>query len=354
MRSESEIIERIWRRLPTSAPGRTCAWLRLGVGDDAAVLRDSFPANAGKVAADLVLSCDAFLENVHFLADVHPPDAIGYKALARATSDLAAMGATPRFFMLTLALPPSRTSAWLDGVIKGMARAAREYGMLLIGGDTSQNPTVMMSITVGGDVPSGRALTRSGARPGDGIYVSGTLGAAQLGLELVLRGLHRDRRWKRLLEQHLRPKIQLELGKWLIGAPNSDSTASTATDTSDGLSTDLTHICEASGVSARIFATQIPSVKLPASLPRHRFDPLELALHGGEDYQLLFTVPPSREHQIPKTFRGTRITKIGEILNAKSGRRSTSIELVGEDGKKTPLIPRGWDSFRVTSRKSKR
>jgi thiamine-monophosphate kinase len=354
MRRESEIIEKIYSRLPTQARGRAGAWLELGVGDDAAVLRDGFSASSEKAACDLVLSCDAFLENVHFLADVHPPDAIGYKALARATSDLAATGAAPRFFMLTLALPPSRTGAWLDEVIKGMARAAREYGMLLIGGDTSQNATVMMSITVGGDVPSGRALTRSGARPGDGIYVSGTLGTAQLGLELVLRGLHRDRRWKRLLEPHLRPNIQLKLGRWLVGTLNGHSIASAATDTSDGLSTDLIHICAASGVSARIFATQIPSVKLSASLPLHRFDPVELALHGGEDYQLLFTAPPSREHQIPKSFRGTRITKIGEILNAKPGRRSGSIQLVGADGKKTPLPARGWDSFRVDSRESKR
>jgi thiamine-monophosphate kinase len=354
MRSESQIIQRIWSRLPTSAPGSTGVWLRLGVGDDAAVLRKGFPVGSSNAATDLVLSCDAFLENVHFLADVHPPDAIGYKALARATSDLAAMGATPRFFMLALALPAGRTGAWLDGVVKGMAHAARNFGMVLIGGDTSLSASAIMNMTVGGEVAAGHALTRSGARPGDGIYVSGTLGAAQLGLELVLRRLHRDRRWKPFLEQHLRPKIQLELGQWLAGDRSRHSIASATTDTSDGLSTDLTHICEASGVSARIFAAQIPAVKLPASLDRQRFNPLELALHGGEDYQLLFTVPAAREHQMPKSFRGTRITRIGEIRNAKSGRRSSSIELVGMDGNKTLLLPRGWDSFRVDSRKPKR
>ena len=354
MRNESQIIQRIWRCLPTSARHRTTAWLRLGVGDDAAVLCKAFPAGSRKAASDLVLSCDAFLENVHFLADVHPPDAVGYKALARATSDLAAMGATPRFFMLTLALPPSRTGTWLDSLIRGMARAAREFRMELIGGDSSQNATVIMNLTVGGEVAAGHALTRSGARPGDGIYVSGTLGAAQLGLELVLRRLHRDRRWRRLLRPHLRPKIQLELGRWLAGGARSSPIASVATDTSDGLSTDLTHICQASGVSARIFAKQIPSVKLPTSLARHRFDPLELALHGGEDYQLLFTVPAAHEDQIPKILRGTRISRIGEILKAKPGQRLGAIELVGADGKKALLIPQGWDSFRVASRKSNR
>jgi thiamine-monophosphate kinase len=349
MRTESEIIERISRGLANRRPSSYKAdALLLGIGDDAAVLRGR------RRGHDLALSCDAFLQDVHFLADMDPPDAVGYKALARATSDLAAVGATPRFFMLTLALPPGRTGAWLDGVIKGMARAAREFGMVLIGGDTSRNATILMSITVGGDLPSGRAITRSGAHPGDGIYVSGTLGGAQLGLELVLRGVHRDRRWKQLLNQHLRPKIQIELGKWLTGALNGHRVASAATDTSDGLSTDLTHICQASGVRARIFATQIPSVKLPASLACHRFDPLELALHGGEDYQLLFTVSPAQENQIPKVFHGTQITKIGEILSTKSARRSGSVELVGADGKKIPLVPRGWDSFRVSSRKSKR
>ena len=347
MRSEAEIIDRISRGLANSrASGYKADWLRLGIGDDAAVLR------GGRADDDLVLSCDAFLANVHFLADVHPPDAVGYKALARATSDLAAMGATPRFFMLSLALPPNRTGTWLDGLIKGMARAAREFGMILIGGDTSQNATVVMNLTVGGKVAAGHALTRSGARPGDGVYVSGTLGAAQLGLELVLRGRNRDRRWKRLLEPHLRPKIQLELGKWLAGSKGRRSIASAAMDTSDGLSTDLTHICEASNVRARIFADKIPVVTVPKPLQPLGLDPLELALHGGEDYQLLFTVPASRERQVGRSYRGVQITRIGEIVSAKKNgtrpRRSSGslIELVGASGKATSLTPSGWDHFK--------
>jgi thiamine-monophosphate kinase len=352
MRTESQIIERISRGLANRGASKYKAQaLRLGIGDDSAVLRGSFLARGGRNAKDLVLSCDAFLENVHFLADVHPPDAIGYKALARATSDLVAMGAAPRFFMLTLGLPAKRTDAWLDGLIKGIAQAASEFGMVLIGGDTSQSATVIMNITVGGDASAGRALTRSGARPGDGIYVSGTLGAAQLGLDLILRRLHRDKRWKRLLDPHLRPKIQLELGRLLAGERQGRPIASAATDTSDGLSTDLTHICQASGVSARIFSAQIPAVDVPATLLRYRFNPLELASHGGEDYQLLFTVPAVHERRVPKLFRGTRITKIGEILKAKSGRTSHTIELVDATGKEISLIPQGWDSFRTTPRK---
>jgi thiamine-monophosphate kinase len=295
-----------------------------------------------------VLSCDAFLENIHFLADADPPDAIGYKALARATSDLAAMGAEARFFMLTIALPPSRTAKWLDGVLTGMARAARQFGMLLIGGDTSRNATAVMNLTVGGQASPGRALTRSGARPGDGIYVSGTLGAAQLGLELVLGGMHRSKRWKRLLEPHLRPKIRLDLGFWLAGSGRGEPIASSAIDTSDGLSTDLTHICNASGVRARIFEPQIPAVEVPRALGRLGLNSQKLALHGGEDYQLLFTVPRAQAHHIPRSFRGTKITRIGEILAARLGRSSHTIELVDASGHTTSLTPQGWDSFRET------
>jgi thiamine-monophosphate kinase len=354
MRTESEIIERISSGLANRGASKyKLHALRLGIGDDAAVLRGSFLARGGRTVHDLVLSCDAFLENVHFLGDVQPPDAIGYKALARATSDLAAMGAVPRFFMLSLAIPASRTGAWLDGLIKGMARAAREFGMVLIGGDTSRNRTVIMNLTVGGAVTGGHALTRSGARPGDGIYVSGTLGAAQLGLELVLRKLHRDARWKRLLGQHFRPKIQIDLGRWLAGEGHSRPIASAATDTSDGLSTDLTHICRSSGVSARIFAAKIPAAEVPEPLQRHGLSALDLALHGGEDYQLLFTVPAAQASRMRKGFRGVPITRIGEIVAVKKsggrkGRSGSLIELVDAAGKATSLIPHGWDHFKRT------
>jgi thiamine-monophosphate kinase len=345
MRTESEIIQRIWSRLPTKRGRSKSSWLSLGVGDDAAVIRPSVLSGRDKhTASELVLSCDAFLENVHFLADTHPADTIGHKALARATSDLAAMGATPRFFMLSLALPANRSGKWLDAVLAGMARAAREFGMILIGGDTSQNVTVIMNFTVGGEVAAGRALTRAGAQAGDAIYVSGRLGAAQLGLELIQRGLDRDSRWKRLLVPHLRPRIQLELGRWLAGGSKNQPIASAAIDTSDGLSTDLAHICEVSRVKAQIFAAQIPKVQVPVSLRRQQFEPLELALHGGDDYQLLFTA--SLAHRIPASFRGTSITRIGEIVRGNSRRGRHLIELVDASGQKSHLVAKGWDSFR--------
>src|SRR5438128_8646927 len=150
MLSENEVIEHIRRRFAPRAAVARKSGLLLGIGDDAAVLRPS-----GR--ADCVLTCDAFLENVHFLAAVHPAEAVGYKALARATSDLAAMGATPRYFFLTLGLPDACTGAWFDDFLAGMARAARRFGLILAGGDTTKYPVVVTSLTIFGEVGKGRA-----------------------------------------------------------------------------------------------------------------------------------------------------------------------------------------------------
>src|SRR5271154_7282492 len=206
MPRESQLVEKTARAL---APHRAASSrLKIGIGDDAAIVSHA-------ARTEWALSCDTFLENVHFRLKTHPPDSVGYKALARATSDLAAMGATPRFFLLTLALPTARTGSWLDAFLKGMARASRELGITVIGGGTTQSRTVFIGVTVLGEIAPGRALTRSGARPGDIIYVSGKLGRAQLGLELVLRGHVRDRRMRALVQPHLYPKIRVALGSWL-------------------------------------------------------------------------------------------------------------------------------------------
>lgn len=335
MRDEAELIERIRRGIPSAAARGGASSLRIGIGDDAAVLRP-----AGR--SDWVLTCDAFLEGVHFRADVHPADAVGYKALARATSDLAAMGAVPRFFLLTLALPAPRTGRWLNDFIDGMAKAARRFGLVLAGGDTSRNNRVAVSITVLGEVSPGRAIARSGARPRDLIFVSGRLGAAELGLRLVLRGLQGHPVWRRFLRPHLYPDLRLGLGQWLARR----ELASAMIDTSDGLSTDLGHICDASGVGAKIWKQRIPAVRVPAAL-RERdavFDPLALALHGGEDYELVFTVSPRLCRNIPEVWSssGERVpvTQIGEIV------RGREITLLDANGNATPLRPLGWDHFR--------
>jgi len=330
---EDTLIERIRRRIPSAEGGL----LQLGIGDDAAVLR---PAPG----ADWIVTCDQFLEDVHFLAEAHPPEAVGYKALTRATSDIAAMGARPQLFLLSLVLPMERTGRWLDGMLAGMARAARKYGLRLAGGDTAQssagNPKIGLSITVIGEAERGRTLRRSGARAGDAIFVSGRLGAAQLGLELVLRGLHRERRWKRLMAPHYYPALALDLGQWLA----RHRLVSAMMDISDGLSIDLHRLCRSSGVGARIHATQIPCVTVPNELRALRLNALRLALDGGEDYALLFTVPKRLAARIPRAFRGTKLTCIGEMV------RGRGVKLIAADGKSSPLEPLGWDHFRQRAR----
>jgi len=328
MNAEKKLIERIANAIPFRAWSPHHAALRLGIGDDAAVLRP--PRHA-----EWVLTCDAFLENVHFLLRVHTPEAVGYKSLARATSDLAAMGAAPRFFLLSLALPARLTRRWLDQFLAGMASAARKFQLALVGGDTAEHATLAICITVIGEVAPGRAVTRAGARPGDLICVSGTLGAAQLGLELVLRALAGKRRWKPLLPPHLYPELRLALGQWL----SRRRMASAMIDTSDGLSTDLARICAASGVGARLWASRIPCVRVPAALRGRGFDPLELALHGGEDYELLFTVPRRLSKNLPSFHQGVPLTRIGEITREKK------IQIVRPDGGARPLLPRGWVHF---------
>lgn len=326
--NEQRLIARIARGVPSRVP-RGRREVAVGLGDDAAVLRV-------RSRAQLVLSCDAFLEGVHFRRRTHPPDAIGYKALVRAASDLAAMGATPRFFLLSLALPARLTGAWLDAFLQGLARAARRLHMQLIGGDTSRHAAVAINITVLGSVSPRGAILRSGARPGDQVVVSGTLGRAQLGLELLLRPPAQRVRWSSLLRPHLAPEPRLRLGRWLA----RHRIASAMIDVSDGLSTDLAHICEASGVGAVLREERIPRPVVPAELLRRGCDPLAMALHGGEDYELLFTVPRARQNRLRARVEGVALTAIGEVTR----RKGVWIERRGE--RPRPLLPMGWDPFR--------
>jgi thiamine-monophosphate kinase len=342
MDGESKLVERVARafRLRTGA-SHTSA-LRLGIGDDAAIL-----SSGGK--KDWVLSCDAFLEGVHFLTDRHPADSVGFKSLVRAASDLAAMGATPRFFLLTLAIPVRRTGTWLGEFLRGMARAARSMKMTLAGGDTTKSNAVSISITVVGEIAGGRAVTRAGARPGDLIYVSGTLGRAQLGLDLLVHGnvsgknrrgvSAKDRAIEGLLCPHLYPSTKLELGAWLA----RHRVASAMMDISDGLSTDLTRLCTASGVGAQIQSAAIPVVVLPAALSKCRgrlkFHPLQMALHGGEDYELLFTVSPRNAKKLHAAPGFKHLTQIGKVTRGKD------IVLINSKAGKSRLKPQGWDPF---------
>ena len=321
---EDQLIERVRGRVPHLAGG-----LRVGIGDDAAVM-------APRKGMEWVVTVDAFLEGVHFLRKVHSPRDVGYKSLARATSDIAAMGAQPRYFLLSLALPSECTSRWLDEFLSGMAAAARRFGLTLAGGDTTKYPSVLINLTVIGESDPGRAVLRSGARPGDIIFVSGRLGEAELGLRLVQLGVGKNRRWKKLLGKHVHPEPRLALGQWLTGRRY----ATAMIDTSDGLSTDLGHICAASGVGASVFAEKIPLVNVPPGLQRMGLAPLQLAVDGGEDYELLFTVPKRLAGRVPRKVAGVPVTAIGEITRRKE------IVLVGSRGNVKPLRPGGWDPFR--------
>jgi thiamine-monophosphate kinase len=342
MEAEDQLIGRTAKSLPSALgrghlAARTGLRVKLGIGDDAAILS---PGGG----SDWIFTCDSFIEGVHFLRDLHPADSVGYKSLARATSDIAAMGGLPRAFLLTLALPETLTGRWLDQFLAGMKRAARSLGVRLIGGDTTKSPRVFISITVLGEAPRGRAVARSGARPGDLIYVSGRLGRAQLGLELVRRRLAASKRnepaLRDALRQHLYPEIRIELGAWLA----QKRTASAMMDISDGLSTDLPRLCLASTVGARIDSQRVPCVQLPKGTARKlrgvRLDALQLALDGGEDYELLFTVPRRNVAKLRGAPGFSQLTAIGEIM------RDRKILLVDSASRSLPLKSAGWDPFR--------
>lgn len=327
--SEHALVHRIIRAIGHSPVARP---LPLDLRDDAAV----FAVDSQNQS---VISSDWFLEGIHFLPSIHPPDSVGFKALARAASDLAAMGAAPRFFLMALALPHSRRGAWLDRMLAGMKRASRRFRLELAGGDTTRYSSLAINITVIGTVKPGRAISRANARCGDLLYVSGALGGAQLGLELLLAGTSRaSPRAKSLLRPHLYPEPRLALGQWLA----SKKLASAMIDLSDGLSTDLHNLCRASGVGARVRRAAIPCVNLPPRLRKQDLDPLRLALHGGDDYELLFTVPHRFAHRIPARRHGLPLHCVGEITKSKR------ILMLHDDGHTTPLAPSGWDPFKET------
>jgi len=308
-------------------------FLSLGMGDDAALVSNT-------PGYDMVLTCDWFLEGTHFLRNKHPADAVGWKCLARAVSDIAAMGAVPRSFLLSLALPRKLAGSWLEDFLGGLRRAARKFGCSLAGGDTTERREVLINVTVVGEVRRGREVRRSGARPGDLIYVSGRLGEAELGLRLLREHKGASRASDARLRKHLYPEPRLALGRWL----GEKRMASAMMDLSDGLSSDLRRLCEASKAGAVIRSDRLPSVRVTSPQRRGReqggVDPLQLALHGGDDYELLFTVPASKAKRLPRSVGGVAITPIGEVTQGRE------VVVTKSDGQSRSLDPRGWDPFR--------
>jgi len=301
----------------------------LGIGDDAALLRP-------KPGHQIVLTCDWFLEGTHFLREKHPPDAVGWKCLARAVSDVAAMGGAPRCFLLSLALPETHTGQWLDLFLGGLRRASGKFQCALAGGDTTRRDETLINITVVGEVRAGSAVLRSGARADDILYVSGRLGEAELGLQIVRRTKGAVSKDNPLTRKHLYPEPRLALGQWL----SKKGLATAMMDLSDGLSSDLPRLCAASAVGARLEKAKIPRVKSPDLALKHGRDPLQLALHGGDDYELLFTVPPRKAKLLPKSFRGVALTPIGKIT------RNRKLLVLEKNGRASQFTPGGWDPFR--------
>lgn len=324
---EAALLKRIEQIAPGA--GSRSPTLHLGLGDDAALIRS---ARQGEI----ILTCDWFLEGSHFLRDKHPPDSVGWKCLARAASDVAAMGGVLRCFLLSLALPETHTGRWLNQFLGGLRRAAQRLGCPLVGGDTTRRDQILINVAVVGEVKLGRALLRSGAKPGDALFVSGRLGEAELGLYRIRQSKRRLNSRDLSLQKHLYPEPRLALGRWLAGK----RLASAMMDLSDGLSTDLPRLCAASGVGARVVAQKIPAVRIPGRAGRVGETPLALALDGGDDYELLFTVPRRKLGHLPRSFQGIPLTAIGEITSKRE------LLLIDEAGREAPLPNRGWDPFR--------
>jgi thiamine-monophosphate kinase len=298
----------------------------LGIGDDAALFRP-------KPAYETILTCDWFLEGTHFLRERHPPDAVGWKCVARAISDVAAMGGVPRCFLLSLALPESHTGMWLDVFLGGLRRASRKFRCVLAGGDTTRQNEILINVTIVGEVRAGSAALRSGARPGDILFVSGRLGGAELGFRLLKRDHQLTGLRNSVVRKHLYPEPRLALGQWLV----KNGLVSSMMDLSDGLSSDLRRLCAASRVGVLLEEAKIPRLQMTDVRDR-----LQLALHGGDDYELLFTVPPRKVKRLPKTFQGVSLAAIGRIT------RNRQLTLLEENGRERQLLPRGWDPFRKT------
>jgi thiamine-monophosphate kinase len=361
------------------------ASLRLGIGDDCALLRT-------RPGEELAVTTDLSIEGRHFRLDWHPPESVGHRALARGLSDLAAMGARPVAAFLSLGLPRRLTlaegkrRAWVERFFDGLLALADAHKTPLAGGDLAESPIALADIVLVGAVPRGRALLRSGARPGHLLYVTGSLGGAAAGLSLLaelsgapgiagnspsvsghtfsradkanrtIRDLAPEgdlpgisnatasnsaanptqpghptprvpKKLGALLAPHLYPQPRIAQGLWL----QRRGLASAALDLSDGLSTDLAHLCGESAVAAEVDAS---------ALPIHPAATLEQALHGGEDYELLFTAPAAT--RLPRSIAGVGVTKIGRIIPLRRGQ--PTITLITPGGPK-PLDPHGWEHF---------
>ncbi|HEX8423947.1 MAG TPA: thiamine-phosphate kinase [Pyrinomonadaceae bacterium] len=348
---EFDFISRIKRRAEAARSGKPDGLVH-GIGDDAAVL---IGRGGGRSGRDSVVTADLLVEDIDFRRTSTPHD-IGYKALAVSLSDVAAMGARPRWTLLSLGLPQDIwDTPFAQNIYEGFLSAAREFGVTLIGGDISRTPErIVIDSIVIGETRRGRAVLRSGARAGDQIYVTGTLGGAAAGFKLLERaGSLRTRAartrlisgFEELARRQTHPTPRVACGA-LLGERRL---ASAMIDLSDGLSSDLAHLCARSGVGALIEASRLPVAPLlrqsgapePDRFTRALKDEaLDLALHGGEDFELLFTARPNIAARLPKRLGGVRLTRIGEVREASEGIK------ISRDGHAEILHPSGFEHFK--------
>ncbi|HBP88684.1 MAG TPA: thiamine-phosphate kinase [Nitrospirales bacterium] len=311
----------------------------IGMGDDAAIL-------AHPSSAHLVISTDLLVEDIHFSAQTSSFFDIGYKAAVANLSDIAAMGATATYILVAVALPSHmRYEDWKE-LYRGLSVPCKTHGVQLVGGDTSASrSSLFLAITILGQIEPGHALTRGGAKEGDIIYVSGSLGNSAAGLVCLTNQPSGEKLstlrqpMKFLAGRHLRPSPRIALGRVL----SSGRLASAALDVSDGLSGDIAHLCQQSRVGALIQAANLPmSPHLIAYASRVKADPLLWALHGGEEYELLFTVSPKKQHRLELAVKHLRVpvTAIGVITSRRSG-----LQITHQDGRTHKLVPQSYVHF---------
>jgi thiamine-monophosphate kinase len=331
--NERQIIEYI-----AALAGQSDPRLLKGIGDDCAVIEKD-----GRHV--WLLTMDTLVETVHFDCAFHPPEKLGRKAVSVNVSDIGAMGGRPMFVLLSLGLPKGFDQNWFRAFARGLTDACREYGCLLIGGDTVASPQGLnFTLTVIGEAEADRVVYRSGARPGDIIWVSGFLGFAAAGLELLRREVEPENAaFAAFREQHLNPRARVELG----GRLGASGLVRAMMDLSDGLATDLAHLCKQSGVGARLAALNIPGVAaLAQAADLLGADPEQWAVGGGEDYELLFTARPEAQSRLLDIGLecGLSLSPIGTVVEGEG------VTLVRQcpDGssEESAVAYQGFDHFR--------
>jgi thiamine-monophosphate kinase len=330
---EFGLIERIKKLVGIQDKG-----VVVGIGDDSAILRLS----PGRL---LLCTSDTLIEGVHFDLDMISPKQLGKRAMVTNLSDIAGMGGAPRYAMISVGLTGKVSVEFVDEIFRGLKIAAQSYKVSIVGGDTVHSPSgLIISIAILGEIEEGYAILRSGARPGDEILVTGDIGASEAGLATLKAATSYqlpDARKGRAIEKHLTPVARVKEGRIIA----QRMLATSMIDISDGLVGDINHVCNLSRVGAKIWQARIPISQETRGIARKlKFNPLDFALYGGEDFELLFTAPPEKAREAIEILgkeTKTPVSRIGEITPRKEG-----IQLINSDGSHTKLEHRGYEHFK--------